>query len=314
MENVSNISTSFVLLGLVEMERLKYLYGPLCFVTYSFIMALSCLIVFVILVEESLHEPMYILICNLVLNGIFGSTSLFPKLITDLMTSSVQISRNGCLVQAFCVTTFAYFEISIFTVMAYDRYLGVCQPLQYVILMTNEKALKLVFGSFVFSFLAVLIAVLLSAKLPTCGSLIKNIFCDNMSFVILSCVDYSGSNFYVSTVTVSFLAFTISLIAWSYMKIFGICLKNSKEDRQKAFHTIVTHLLNYSVFLVGVLFIFIRFRLGNTNLPLIIHILLSATCLVFPPLLNPVIYGIRTKELKMKAMHHLYKLNPWTHF
>ncbi|KAM4796219.1 olfactory receptor 52E2-like [Rhinophrynus dorsalis] len=310
MENGPNISTSFILLGLVEMEEFKYLYCAISIVIYLFIMLLSFTLVFVIFTEVSLHEPMYILICNLILNGIFGSTSFFPKLIIDLLTSSKQISRDSCLTQVFCITMFAFSEISTITVMAYDRYLAVCQPLQYVVLMTNKKVLKIIFGFFIFCFISIVILVVLSARLPVCGSLIRNIFCDNMSFLVLSCVDFSVNNIYASVVAIVFLIFTTLVIAYSYMQIFLICLKNSTNARHKAIHTLVTHLLNYSAFLIGVLFIFVRYRIEKINLSLVFHSMLSATSLVFPPLINPLIYGIRTKALKIKVVH---KINAWTH-
>ncbi|KAG8430047.1 hypothetical protein GDO86_018587 [Hymenochirus boettgeri] len=293
MENVTYVSPNLILLGIVEIEKFRYLYCLPCLVVYMFIMFLSTVIVVVVWTEESLHEPMYILICSLVLNGIYGSSTFFPKLIIDLFSSSKTISRVGCLAQSFCVLTFAFFEICIFTAMAYDRYLAVYFPLQYIILMTNGKALKFILGSFIFSFVSVLIAILLSARLPLCRFHIKNIFCDNVSYFILSCVDSSINNLYGAIVFLFFLSFTLTI---------------SKHACEKAIHTLVTHLLNFSIFLIGVLFIFIRYRLGNIDLPLGLQILLSATCLVVPPLLNPLIYGIRMKVLQQKVKHFLKKI------
>ncbi|KAM9319767.1 olfactory receptor 52E4-like [Gastrophryne carolinensis] len=310
--NSSNISTSFVLLGLEGIEGLRYLYCAVFFVTYVFIIILSITIVYTVFIEPTLHEPMYILICNLVLNGVFGSSSVFPKLIIDLFTSSKTISRNGCLIQAFCILSFAYSEVSIFTIMAYDRYLAVCQPLHYVNFMTNDKVLHLISGSLVFVITVVLTAVLLSARLPVCGSFIKNIFCDNMSFFILSCVDSSVNNLYGSIVTTTFLTVTISITLYCYLRIFIICFRVSKETRQKAIHTLMTHLLNFFVFLLGVFFLFIRYRLSNVNLPGFAHVLLSVTCVVFPPVLNPLIFGVRTKALYSKLTHRFQKMSQWT--
>eukprot|EP00079_Xenopus_tropicalis_P032458 XP_017946229.1 PREDICTED: olfactory receptor 4C6-like [Xenopus tropicalis] len=255
MENESNSSTSFLLLGLLEMERFPHVYCYLCILAYTFIILLSSMIVLVILTEESCRQPMYILICTVILNGMFGSSTFFPKLIMDLLLSSTKISRTGCLLQVLCVTTYTIFEVSSLTVMAYDRYLAVCHPLHYVYLMTNEKALKFIGGAFIFSFTSVLIAVLLSARLPFCGTRIKNIFCDNMSLVILSCVDTSANTLYGTVSTTLFLAFTLVMIAYSYLRIFMVCLKVSKEACEKAIHTLVTHLMNFSIFLIGVFFI-----------------------------------------------------------
>ncbi|XP_075055940.1 olfactory receptor 4E2-like [Mixophyes fleayi] len=304
MEQTINISIRLVLLGLVEMEELKYLYCALSIITYLFIMLLSIIIIFVVLMEPSLHEPMYILISNLILNGIFGSSTFFPKLIGDLITSSKTISYGSCITQALCVTLFAIFEMSTFTIMAYDRYLAVCHPLHYVTLMTNKMVINLIIGSWVTAFIGVLIGILLTWTLPLCGNKINNNFCENMSLINLSCSPSSLSNIYSAVGLFTYLIVTILVTTFSYLKIFGVCLRVSKESRQKAVHTLVTHLLNFSVFLLGVLFIAIRYRLGSINLPIMVHVLLSVTGLVVPPLCNPLIYGMRTHALKIKVIYH----------
>ncbi|XP_075053961.1 olfactory receptor 4C6-like [Mixophyes fleayi] len=308
MENSVNVSTRLVLLGLVEMEELKHLYCALSIITYLFIILLSIIIIFVVLMEPSLHEPMYILISNLVLNGIFGSSTFFPKLIVDLITSSKTISYGSCITQALCITLFAFFEMSTFTIMAYDRYLAVCHPLHYVTLMTNKKVIKLIIGSCVTSFTVVLIAILLTWRLPLCGNKITNIVCDNISLIILSCSGSSLSNIYSAIASAIYLIVTNSVTVFSYLRILGVCMKISKDSRQKAVHTLVTHLLNFSVFLLGVFFVIIKYRLGSITLPITVHILLTITPLVFPPLFNTLIYGIRTHGLKRKVIQHLWKI------
>ncbi|XP_040278471.1 olfactory receptor 4C6-like [Bufo bufo] len=311
MENAFNISKNLVLLGLVEMKGLQNLYCALSIIIYVFILLLSIVIVFVVFTDTRLHEPMYILICNLILNGIFGSSSFFPKLIVDLITSSTTITHGNCAVQVLCVTLFAIYEMSSFTLMAYDRYLAVCRPLRYCLLVTNERVINLIIGSFLVAFILVLTAVLLTWKLPLCGNRINNIFCENMSMIVLSCVDSSISQLYSASVVIIYLCVTIIVTIFSNLQILIVCLKVSGESRQKAVHTLVTHLLNFSIFLVGFLFIFIRYRLGRVKLPVIIHVLLSVTTLIVPPLFNPLIYGVRTHALKMRVVHYLQKIYAW---
>ncbi|XP_075706031.1 olfactory receptor 4E2-like [Rhinoderma darwinii] len=311
MENTFNISKDLILLGLVEMEGLGYLYCVLSIVLYLFILLLSIVIVFVIYTDTKLHEPMYILISNLVLNGIFGSSSFFPKLIVDLITSSKTITHSNCMAQALCVTLFAMYEMNTFTIMAYDRYLAVCHPLRYGTWITNERVINLIIGSLVVSFIIVFIAMFLTWKLPLCGNRLNNIFCDNMSLIVLSCVDSSISQLYSTSVVIVYLCVTIFITVFSYLQIFGVCLKISGESRQKAVHTLVTHLLNFSIFLIGLLFIFIRYRLGSIKLPVIIHVLLSVTTVAVPPLLNPLIYGVRTHAVNRRITHYLQKMYAW---
>ncbi|KAE8628153.1 hypothetical protein XENTR_v10007367 [Xenopus tropicalis] len=308
MENEFNTSTSFILLGIEEMEHNKYLYCAFLLITYLLILLFSSLIISVVLLDESLHCPMYTLIANLMLNGIFGASCFLPKLILDLFFSSKVISRAACFIQSFCVTLFAFCEISIFTTMAYDTYLAVGHPLRYPTLMTNKTALRLIAGFLFFNIISMLINLLLSARLPLCGSHINNFFCDNLSIFILSCVDNSPNKLYSAAVFATYIPLTVLTIAYSYVRILLICWKVSQSASRKAIHTLVTHVSNFAIFMGAVLFIFIRYRLESINLPLVVHILPSIIGSTFPPLLNPLIYGIRTKALKIKVISHLQKM------
>ncbi|OCT93415.1 olfactory receptor 2A12 [Xenopus laevis] len=308
MENVFNTSTSFILLGIEEMEHYKYLYCGFALVTYLLILLFSSLIISVVLLEERLHEPMYTLIANLMLNGIFGASCCLPKLILDLFLSSKVISRAACFIQSFSVTLFAFCEISTFTIMAYDTYLAVCHPLRYPTLMTNKTALKLIAGFLIFNTLLILTGLVLSARLPLCGSHINNFFCDNMSIIVLSCIDNYINRLSGTIRFLIYFIFMMLIIAYSYMRILLVCVRISGNASKKAIHTLVTHFLNFSIFLTGTLFIFFRYRLESINLPLIFHIQLSIIGLAIPPLLNPLIYGIRIKMIKMKVIYHLNKL------
>ncbi|XP_075706010.1 olfactory receptor 4B13-like [Rhinoderma darwinii] len=313
MENGSSIPTSFEFLGLLEMEGHKFLYYVLSLVLFFTIIILSSFTVFVVLTEESLHKPMYVFICNLLCNGIFGSCSFFPKLLMDLLTSSKTISRNGCLIQSLCVSLFAFYEILTFTIMAYDQYLAVCHPFQYVTMMTNKKAIHLLTTSLVCSFIVILVAILLTMRVPLCGTQIKNIFCDNMSIFILACTDTSVNNIYGVFISATLFVLSTIFIVFSYIRIYFICRKLSPESSKKATHTLVTHLINFSIFLIGVAFVVIRYRVGNVNLSISGHILLSTQSLVLPPLLNPLVFGVRTKALKIKMIRQLEELKKWIH-
>ncbi|KAG8431771.1 hypothetical protein GDO86_020009 [Hymenochirus boettgeri] len=312
MENVSYVNKNFILLELVEMEEFKSIFAIVCLSIYIFIMVLNSEIVVVILAEESLHQPMYILLCNLLFNGMLGSSSFFPKLVVDLLTSSYLISHAGCFIQVLGLITYTFYECYSFSMMAYDRYLAVCHPLRYNILITKEKTLKLMVTAFVSSFTTVFVGVILSARLSFCGAQIKNVFCDNLSLTILSCVRSPVNNFYGIIITIAWLLIALLTISYTYVKILFVCLTISKEAHRKALHTVMTHILSFSIFLVGGLFLFVRFRLGDYSLPLYVHILLSIMFVVFPPLFNPLINGIRTKALRDKIFHHLSNMHTMT--
>ncbi|XP_044144003.1 putative gustatory receptor clone PTE03 [Bufo gargarizans] len=308
MENGSSAEFSFELLGLLEMEGHKVLYCVLSLVLYFIIIVLSGFILYLVLTEVSLHKPMYLLICNLLCNGVFGSCSFFPKLLMDLSTSSKTTSRVGCIIQSFSVSLFAFYEILTFTIMAYDQYLAVCHPLQYITLMTNKKVAHLLTASLVASITVILVAIILTTRVPLCGTQIKNIFCDNMSIFILACTDTSINNIYGGFMMTTLFLFSTIFIVFSYIKIYLICRKLSLESSKKAMHTLVTHLINFSIFLIGVIFVCIRYRISNFHLPISGHILLSTPSLVLPPLLNPLVFGVRMKALKAKMILQVIKL------
>ncbi|XP_068121927.1 olfactory receptor 51L1-like [Hyperolius riggenbachi] len=305
MENGSTFGSTFELIGLAELEGLKYFYCLLFTVIYLCILALNIIITSVVLAEPSLHEPMYVLICNLAFNSIFGSTSFYPMLLKDLWTSSRTISQVGCLAQSACLTLYADLEISTFTIMAYDRFVAVCHPLHYVILMSNTKAIGLLIVCLLVSFLIVLIALALIMRHSFCGTKINNVLCDNMGILALACADTSANNLYGAVVITLILSFSIITIVFTYVRIYIICLRLSRESRQKALHTLFTHLINFSIFLLGYLFLVIRYRLGSATLPVRVHVGLSLPSISVFPLVNPLVFGIRTQALKCKIMYHL---------
>ncbi|KAM4796213.1 olfactory receptor 4B13-like [Rhinophrynus dorsalis] len=308
MQNVSRISTNFLLLGLVEMESFKHLYFVVALMIYLFTMLLCSLIMFVVWMEESLHEPMYIFICNLLLNGIFGSSVFLPKLMVDLLSGSKTITFTGCLIQAFCIHSFAAVELFTFTIMAHDRYLALGQPLRYPTLMTNKKALINIAVIWISAFIFVFIPIMMTSGLTMCWMNINNIYCENTSLIRLACGDSSVNNIFgavqVFIIDISALIF----ITYCYVRTFLICLKISKEAHQKAVQTLVTHLIAFSSFMGSSFFILFRYRLNSGDISLAVHIFYATIGLVTPLIVNPIIYGIRMEALKIKIIHNIKKL------
>ncbi|XP_075054372.1 olfactory receptor 4B13-like [Mixophyes fleayi] len=309
MENLSRISTSFVFIGLLEMEKYRYLYSVLSLNLYIMPMLLCCLIVYVIWAEESLHQPMYIFISNLLLNGVFGNTVIFPQFIIDLMLGSSTISLPGCLTQIFCVQSYFATDLFTFTTMAYDRYLAVGHPLRYPSMMTNRKALIYIFIIWVSAFIAVLIPVIMTANLQFCGVNINNIYCDNMSLIRLACGDSSVNNIFGLIGTFIIVLLTLPIIMYSYIRTVLICLKISRSASLKAFHTLVSHIVTFSVFTATTLFVFLRYRLNGGSMSVTVHVTLSITGYLTSFIVNPIVYGIRTEALKIKILHHLQKIH-----
>ncbi|KAM3934892.1 olfactory receptor 52E8-like [Leptodactylus fuscus] len=314
MENISTAGSSFVFLGLLEMERYRIPYSIIVLGLYIVTTLMCCLFIYVIWVEESLHEPMYIFISNLLLNGVFGSTAIFPQFTFCLLLGSSTISFPECLTQTFCVQTFSAVEIFTFTAMAYDRYLAVGNPLRYSSLMTNVKALNCIGAIWVFSFISVIIPVILTAKLQFCGVNINNVFCDNMSLVRLACGDSSVNYIFGFVETLFIISITLIIIIYCYIRTLIICLKTSRSASLKAVHTLVTHIITFCLFMTASLFVFLRYRLSGGNISVTAHILLSITGVVTSVIVNPIVYGMRTEALQLKVIQNLQKIEIFKKF
>ncbi|KAM5180490.1 olfactory receptor 5AP2-like [Mantella aurantiaca] len=309
MENVSRINTNLILLGVVEMENLRYLYATLAVVIYAISIILSFLIVYVVWSEASLHEPMYIFISNLVANVMFGSSSVLPKLVVDLFFRLNIIPLPGCLIQAFCYQSFGTIELMTFTVMAYDRYLAVGHPLRYPSLMTNSRAFKILFVIFVFVYASIGIIVILAARLTICGVYINSVYCETMSLLHLACGDTTINNLFGTTWTVTVVGSCILLALYCYIRTFIVCLKISTEAYQKAIHTLVTHIVTFSTFMAASLFVIFRYRLSNGSLSIVAHVVISIAGLIISVTLNPLVYGVRTEALRIKIVYYFKKVH-----
>ncbi|KAM3936243.1 olfactory receptor 52K1-like [Leptodactylus fuscus] len=308
MENMSQVTTSFVLLGVVEMENFRYLYSIIAAVVYLTTMTICCLILYVVWTEVTLHEPMYIFICNLVFNGMFGSSTFLPKLIVDLLSRSRTITIYGCLIQSFFLHSFAAVEVFTFTIMAHDRYLAVGQPLRYSTLMTNDKAIKFLGVNWSTAFTVVFIPVIMTAYLPLCGANLNNVFCENMSLIKLACGDASVNNIFGAVEAFLIDISCLLIIIYCYIRTFIICLRISKEAGQKAIQTLVTHLLAFSTFMIASFFILLRYRINGGSISLSAHVFITIIGLMTPITVNPIIYGIRTEALKVKILQKFQKM------
>ncbi|XP_006008290.3 olfactory receptor 52B6-like [Latimeria chalumnae] len=190
--------------------------------------------------------------------------------------------------------------------MAYDRYVAICNPLRYSTIMTKSKVYKLLMFAWLYAFSIILILIALYLRLPLCGSTIEKLYCDNISILKLSCVDPSVNSIYGIIMLVIHVGVPLIIVLYSYIQILKVCLKISKEARAKAFHTCGTHLLTFFSFLIGGLFVLIGNRVNSKTVPIFVSVLLSLEWLVIPPLINPIIYGVRTEKIR-NAVGNLFR-------
>nr|XP_014351688.1 PREDICTED: olfactory receptor 6N1-like [Latimeria chalumnae] len=274
MENVS-YSATFTLTAFGEMDNLKYLYGCCALLGYLIIIFINLILFVVIVREESLHEPMYIFIGNLALNGLYGSTAFFPKLIADLMSEKQTISHVGCLTQIFFIYTFLALEFYTLALMAFDRYVAICNPLRNVSIMTTSTVFKLIIAGWAIPAGIYVLNICLITRLPLCGSIIEKVYCQLPLVLKLSCVDasinYSFHNF------VSFILALVPtiLILISYLFIIKTSVQATKEARSKAMQTCAPHLLTFTNYIVSIIFEISQHYSDTTKIPNVIQVLID---------------------------------------
>ncbi|CAN9511476.1 unnamed protein product [Ophioblennius macclurei] len=296
-----NNTVSGDLLEIQGFEISPKLIYPLFFLllfVYSSLLFSNIAVLILIFTEKTLHQPMYILFCNLSVNDLIGNTVLLPQLMAHVLSTERFLTYNQCVVQAFYSHTFGSASHLILVVMAFDRYVAICHPLRYSSIMTTRAVVVL--SAFAWGASLALVSVLigLTVRLSRCRSFVPNAYCDNASLFKLSCDDVSVNNIYGLFFTVLLFSFSIGGIAATYFRIAVICwIKKNKELNNKALQTCASHLVLYLIMLwSGFLTIILHRFPKYPDLRKIAYILFH----VVPANLNPIIYGMQTKSLRDK--------------
>ncbi|MBN3297292.1 O52D1 protein, partial [Amia calva] len=290
--NGTLIFTSYGSLG-----SLRHLHFTFSLLLYLMTICANVFLMIVIYLESSLHKPMYIFMFNLSFNAVSESSAFYPKLMDHLLWDVQESSYTGCLMQVFCINTYATCAYGILTVMAYDRYISICKPLRYHSIMTSAEVKRLLALVYFLPIFGMSVQILLTSRLPLCRVTISKLFCDNLAVVNLSCVNTSLDNAMGLFLTLGLVVLPFLLVVLSYMKILMVSVKASHEAQRKALSTCAPHLITFVNFSTATLFsvIYNRFDL---ILPKVVNVFMSIHVIVIPPLLHPIIYGLRTQEIR----------------
>ncbi|XP_073330327.1 olfactory receptor 4B13-like [Pagrus major] len=301
MDNVSQI-TMFFLSGLNETNNHRFTLFFLTLLCYCLILLVNVCVIVIIIMDRNLHEPMYILLCTFCMNGLFGTAGFYPKFLWDLLSPVHVISYSGCLVQVQVFLSFAFIELSILAVMAYDRYVAICRPLEYHSVMSKQRLITLVCYSWMTPFCIVGINVFLTSRLKLCSPYIDKFFCMNWMIVKLACIpaEIVVHNI-VTYITIIFYLFHGIFIVLSYMYLIKTCA-DSIENRAKFMQTCVPHLTSLLIFLESILFDVMFMRFGSKDFPQAFKNFVAIEFLVIPPLMNPLIYGFKLSKIRNRIM------------
>ncbi|XP_063762999.1 olfactory receptor 11A1-like [Eleginops maclovinus] len=297
MVNSTHISY-FILGAYFETGGFKYLFFLIVMCLYVCIIGANVLLIVVICVNRSLHEPMYLFLCSLFVNELYGSTGLFPFLLLQILSDIHTVSAPLCFLQIVCIYSYASIQFCNLAVMSYDRYLAICFPLQYNTYMTSKKASFLIAVSWLYPFITIWIMVSLTLSLQLCGNTINEVYCDNFSIVKLACSDTTVNNVYGLIATFFLIMFPVSLTFISYMRILRVCFSGSKQTRQKAVSTCTPHLASLLNFSFGGFFQILQSRFDMSSVPNMLRILLSLYFLTCQPLFTPVLYGLKMSKIR----------------
>uniref|UniRef100_A0A8D0A7L9 Olfactory receptor 8U1-like n=1 Tax=Sander lucioperca TaxID=283035 RepID=A0A8D0A7L9_SANLU len=280
---------------------------------YIFILMSNIGLVVLIFQSKSLQQPMYLLVCNMSINDVFGATVIIPHVLRDLLISDSEryIHYIDCAVQAFGVHLYIGASHTVLMIMAFDRYMAICNPLRYAAIMTNRMVVLLSVAAWGTIFVLVAILVGLSIRLSRCRTVIFNPFCDNPSLFKLSCESILINNIYGLGYTAVVLGSSLSSVTLTYLRIAMVCLSSkNKALNSKALQTCSTHLVVYVIQVVSGLLIIILHRF-----PLLDDLRKAAKVAsvlghVVLPALNPVIYGLQNKEIRqmIKTLFHNNKV------
>ncbi|XP_067394711.1 olfactory receptor 52P1-like [Emydura macquarii macquarii] len=302
-------TSTFILNGIPGLEA-AHIWISVPFSTFYVISLLgNFMVLFVVTKEETLHKPMYLLLCMLALTDIGGSTCVVPKALCIFWFCSKDITVDGCLTQMFFLNAVAAMQSAVLVTMAFDRYVAICDPLRYATILTNSRIAKLGLVGLIRAVLLILPQPLLLRRLPFCSNhVIPHTYCEHIAVVKMSCGDTRINRTYGLGITFVIIGLDLTLIGLSYGLIIRAVLRiSSKKAHRKALNTCTAHICVMLVTYTPYLFSALTHRFGQ-GIAAHVHILLANLYLLVPPMLNPIIYGVKSKELRDKVGKYICRM------
>ncbi|XP_067422160.1 olfactory receptor 52P1-like [Emydura macquarii macquarii] len=294
--------STFILTGIPGLEAAHIWISIPLFTFYIISLLGNFTVLFVVGKEQTLHKPMFLLLCMLALTDIGMSTCIVPRALFIFWFGSKGITVGGCLTQMFFFYVFAATHSAVLVTMAFDRYVAICDPLRYATILTNARIAKLGLVGLITAVILILPEPLLLPRLPFCAShIIPETYCKPITVVKMSCGDTRVNRTYTLVISLVIIGSDLTLIGLSYGLIIRAVLRiSSKKAHQKALNTCTAHICVMVMSYTPSLFSILTQRFGQ-GIASHIHILLANLNVLVPSMLNPIIYGIKTKELRDKV-------------
>ncbi|XP_031429959.1 olfactory receptor 52B2-like [Clupea harengus] len=266
---------------------------------YFFSVLSNVTILLLIATQRSLHKPMFYILFSLPLNDLIGITAMFPRMLVDIVTKKHTVYYPLCVLQAFLIHMFGGGTLFILAAMAFDRYIAICKPLRYHSIMTPLTVAGILLLAWGLDFAIILVLFLLQARVRRCRNVIMTVYCSNVSLLNLSCgEDVTINNIYGLSITVFMHIITLTIQLFSYIQILLTCVLNKQSNaKTKAVNTCLAQIIVFLIFEMVSLFTLIAYRLPNISTSarnacgMMIFLIL--------PVVNPVIYGMKTKDIRI---------------
>lgn len=301
---------TFLLLGIPGLEAAHvWISIPFCLVYLLAVMG-NCVLVFIIKTQRSLHEPMYLFLCMLSVNDLMLCTTVVPKILSIFWFDDREINFKACLFQIFFIHSLSTMESGFLLAMAFDRYVAICNPLRHSTILTHGVIMALSLAIVLRGVILLTPHPFLLMRLPYCKTnIIAHTYCEFMALIKLACANTRVHRLYGLILAFLTGGLDFIMIICSYILIFHAVFRlPSKEARLKTLSTCGSHVWVILVFYTPAFFSFITHRFGHNIAPHI-HILIANIYLLIPPMMNPIIYGVKTKIIResiLKVLTNMY--------
>ncbi|XP_041655117.1 olfactory receptor 11A1-like [Cheilinus undulatus] len=289
--------------GFVGLEKYSYVYFLIILTVYILILCFNATIVWLIVTHQNLHEPMYIFIAALLINSLLFSTSIYPKLLADVLSETQVISHPMCYFQIFVCYSCGLSEFLLLSAMAFDRYVSICKPLQHPVIMRKTTVIALLVLAWFLPVCQYGVQAALSSLRKLCSFTLKGIYCNNSVFK-LHCESSNVITTYGLVIFINLVICPFFYIIFTYTQILIVSYRSCGEVRRKAAQTCLPHLLVLVNFCLLSIYELLKIRL-DSQIPKTASMIMALQLVLYHPLFNPIIYGLKMKEIN-NHLHNVF--------
>ncbi|XP_032633766.1 olfactory receptor 51E1-like [Chelonoidis abingdonii] len=303
--NSSSSASTFTLIGIPGLEAAHFWLAFLLCSLYLFAVLGNGTNIYIIKAEQSLHEPMYLLLCKLAAIDILISTSTMPRMMDLLWFNSITIGFDACLLQMFCIHSLLGMESTILLAMAFDHYVAICCLLWHTAILTSPRIAKIGLAAVIRGATVMAPLPIFIKRLPFCRSrILSHSYCLHQDVMKLACANIKVNIIYGLIVIISVIGLDALLISQSYVFILRAALNLSQEAQLKALGTCISHVCAIFRFYVTFIGLTMVHRFGKIHGSKI-HVVMAYVYLLVPPVFNPIEYGVKTKQIRQRIMRLL---------